>query len=357
MSANGAFSVRAITGISLMGFALLALPLRGQEPALDTRPPPAAARARVAFLVGTCRPEQALTLYSATQRLEEQMLAGVAGALVGGATQDPYTTLATLFLADQLGLVQLNEAPVLFEPDAPKPVDKAEPLLAYMMQGIKDDKPLPTRWNQDLDEQRSYSIFLYQASRISAEAFRRGARRELTYTNVFNHPSKHRGQIVHVEGTLKQLTRFDPPATAKAAGVTDVYEGWIFDQHYGQEPWCVVFTELPSSVIVGERLSVPVQFDGYLFKRYSYKARGTRKGEELPRAPLLIGRTLTVTAPPAVVETADRDWFGSLTPIFLGLVTGSLALALGLAWWFRRGDQRVRQRIAAVSQREFVEPP
>src|SRR5262249_36363428 len=228
--------------------------------------------------------------------------------------------------------------------------------LAYMMQGVKDDKPLPTRWNQDEYEQRSYSIFLYQASRISAEAFRRGARRELTYANVFNHPAKYRGQVVHVEGTLKQLTRFDPPATAKAAGVADVYEGWIFDQHYGQEPWCVLLTKLPSGVSVGERLNVPVQFDGYLFKRYSYKARGTRKGEEWPRAPLLVGRTLTVAPTPAVVETLDTDWVGSLVPIFLGLVAGSIALAFGLAWWFRRGDQRVRQRVAAVSQREFVEP-
>jgi hypothetical protein len=348
--------VRAIIGTSLFCIPLLALTVRSQEPTLDTPPVSAATRARAVILAGSSRPEQALAGYAATPHLEERMLAAVAATLVGEAAHGSCLPLALLLSADQLGLVQLGEVPVLFEPDAPKPIDKAEPLLAYMMQGVKDDKPLPTRWNQDEFEQRSYSIFLYQASRISADAFRRGARKELAYTNVFNHPAKYRGQVVHVEGTLKQLTRFDPPATAKAAGVADVYEGWIFDQHYGQEPWCVLFTELPASVKVGERLDVPVQFDGYLFKRYSYKARGTRKGEDWPRAPLLIGRTLTVTPPPAVVETLETDWVTSLVPIFLGLVAGSIGLAFGLAWWFRRGDQHVRQRVAAVSQREFVEP-
>lgn len=316
----------------------------------------AATRARAALLAGSTRPEQTLGVFTATPRLEERMLAAAASTLVGDAAQGSHATLAVLLTADQLGLIPLGEAPIPFELDPAKPVAKAEPLLAYMIEGIKDDQPLPTRWNQDESEQRSYSIFLYQASRISTEAFRRGARKELTYANVFNHPGKYRGQVVHIEGTLKQLTRFDPPATARVAGVADVYEGWIFDLHYGQQPWCVLFTELPPGVSVGERLSVPVQFDGYLFKRYKYKARGTLKGEDWPRAPLLVGRTLTVAAAPAVVETYENDWVGSLVPIFLGLVAGSIGLAFGLAWWFRRGDRRVHQRVAAVSQREFVEP-
>ena len=226
----------------------------------------------------------------------------------------------------------------------------------WFIQGVRDDQPLPSRWNQDLDEQRSFSTVLFEASRISAEAFRKGARTDLTYAHVFNHPSRYRGQVIHIQGTLRQLRRFDPPGTAKAAGVTDLYEGWIFDpQRFGADPWCVVFTELPAGIQTGEKLDYAVSFDGYFFKRYLYESRNTNKAEHWRRAPLLIGRTLTLTSAP-IVATAENDWAGSLVPIFLGLVLSSIAVAFGLGWWFRSSDRRVRERVTAATERRFVEP-
>jgi hypothetical protein len=288
-------------------------------------------------------------------QFESQPIAEVAGTVVGQAAQGPYAALPIIVAGDRLGLAALPEVAAPVEPDAPRAVDKAEPLLAHMMDGIKDDKPLPQHWTRDQDEQRAYSIVLFEASRIPAEAFRRGARQDLTYAHVFNHPSKYRGQVIHLEGTLKQLYRYDPPATAKAAGVANLYEGWVFDDHYKLEPWCVVFTDLPKGVALGDKLNIPVSFDGYFFKRYLYESRNTNKKEHWRKAPLLIGRTLTLaaTAPPAEPES---DWTGSLIPIFLSLVIGSIALAFGLGWWFRRGDRQVRQRLATVTDREFIEP-
>src|SRR5262249_15504660 len=161
-----------------------------------------------------------------------------------------------LATAHRMGIAPLPEVPVVFEPDPPKPIDKAEPLLAHMIQGIKDDKPLPSHWNQDEDEQRSYNIVLFEASRISADAFRKSARKDITYAHLFNHPSKYRGQIIHLEGTLRQLTRLEPPTTAKAAGVNDMYEGWVFDpQRFGADPWCVLFTDLPTGISPGDKLN------------------------------------------------------------------------------------------------------
>jgi hypothetical protein len=312
------------------------------------------------MVIGARRPDHVLSLLAATANVEEQSLATSGATLAGQGLQGPCSTCATLAAANRLGIVPLPVVPEPFEPDQPKPVEIAEPLLAHLLEGVRDDRPFAKNWNEDEDEQYAFSKVLFVASTISPEAFQKGARKDLTYAHVFNHPSKYRGQVVHVEGILRQLRRFDPPATAKAAGVTDLYEGWVFDtQRFGADPWAVVFTELPSGMTPGEKVSYPVAFDGYFFKRYRYESRGTRKGtkeKDWPRVPLLIGRTVTLTAAPAAASAADSDWTGSLVPIFLGLVTGSIVLAFGLGYWFRRGDRRVRERVATVAKREFVEP-
>jgi hypothetical protein len=346
---------------------LLAAPgaMRAQQPDV---PPlgqpdlfvPAFHRARALMIIGAGRPDHVLALLAATAKLEEQFEATAGAAIAGQGVQGPYPSFAALAAANRLGIVPLPEVPQPFEPDEPKPIEKAEPLLAHLIQGVRDDRPSATNWYEGLDEQYAFSNVLVVASGISAEAFREGARRDLTYAHVFNHPSKYRGQVVHIEGTLRQLRRYDPPATAKAARVTDLYEGWVFDpERFGADPWCIIFTELPAGVTPGEKASYSVAFDGYLFKRYQYESRGTRKGtkqKDWPRAPLLIGRTVTLTAAPDAAAAADSDWTGWLTPIFLSLVAGSIAVAFGLSYWFRRGDRRVRERVTAAANREFVEP-
>jgi hypothetical protein len=242
------------------------------------------------------------------------------------------------------------------ERDKPPKVDKAQPLGADMTEGVRDSTPLPTRWHENTDEQRAFSNVLYAASQLSADAFRRGARHDLTYAHVIEQPSRYRGEVVHVEGTLKQLRRYDPPWTAKQAGVANLYEGWIFDKHYGARPWCVVFTELPPGLEVGDGLEVAVSTDGYLFKRYRYKSRGKSKGK-LPEAPLLIGRTLTLPAAVADTRDAETEWMKELLPVFLVLLGASMAVAVGLGLWYRRGDRKVHARLEeAAARRPFVLP-
>src|SRR5262249_4281397 len=144
-------------------------------------------------------PDQVPALFAGMANLEERSLAASGAAVTANGLQGSWATLATLAVADRLGIVPLSEAAAPFEPGPPKPVERAEPLLAHMIQGVRDDKPLPSRWNQDQDEQRSFSIVLFEASRISAEAFRKGARADLSYAHVFNHPSKYRGQVIHIQ--------------------------------------------------------------------------------------------------------------------------------------------------------------
>jgi hypothetical protein len=362
------FRVPAMRELPSKGTACLALlvlfaatiPLRAQAPdvpSLDAPPAvaPAVQRARAITLIGNGRPEQMLTLLAATADAEEKAAAVAGASVTGQALNGPMAAWPTILSADRAGVIRLPAPEPAFEPDPPRNIAKAEPLLAHLIQGIRDDRPLPSRWNQDEDEQRSYSAVLFEASRITAEAFRKGARNDVTFAHLAAQPSKYRGQIVHVEGRLRQLRRFDPPATAKAAGVKDLYEAWIFDPvQWGADPWCILFTELPTGMKVGDNKTPMVAFDGYFFKRYKYESRNTNKDEHWRTAPLLIGRTVVLTPAPAPAPVeAEEDWPGSLVPIFLGLVAGSIGLALGLGWWFRRGDRKVRARLNLAREQRF----
>src|SRR5262249_930842 len=152
---------------------------------------------------------------------------------------------------------------------------------------------------------------------------------------LFEEPEKYRGQVIHVEGRLRMLRRFSASRFAAKQGVPTLYEGWIFAEAYLGNPYCVIVTEVPSSTPIGERLERPVAFDGYFFKRYRYKA-----GDTWREAPLLIGRSLLDGAPLPGSETSGLA--DSLLPALFTVLGLTVALVGGLAWWYVRGDRRVR---------------
>src|SRR5262249_38607253 len=122
---------------------------------------------------------------------------------------------------------------------------------------------------------------------------------------------------------------------------------------------CVLFTELPQGIQVGENLSYRVGFDGYYFKLMAYSSQEKdEKGQPVWRvAPLLIGRGIQLRE--------SEAWMWSLQNGFLPMILVVIALiaisALGLTLWFRRGDQKIRARMheALTKQNPFedVEPP
>jgi hypothetical protein len=244
--------------------------------------------------------------------------------------------------------------------------ESAPTLRIELLKNVLDGQPVAsgeTGKKANDQEFEAYMEALAKASYTPAPAFANSARHDVNYAQLMSDPKDYRGDVIHVEGRLKLLRRFNPPA-AVAERISDFYEGWIFGKDRGSLPVCVVFSELPKGLSPAEKMEVPVAFDGYFFKRYRYKAldSGHNQARE---APLLIGRTIILTGPAIVTSNDSPTWWASPMLILLfGLIFASVGLAAVLTWWFRRADQRVRARVAgamAVSLPEMLdvydEPP
>ncbi|MFO0841885.1 MAG: hypothetical protein U0797_05715 [Gemmataceae bacterium] len=231
-------------------------------------------------------------------------------------------------------------------------------------------RPLPEDWlkvitdNEPIGaggvEAEVYSRALIRANFTSSKAFKRAARKDVTYAHVYGEPARYRGTVVRVEGRLLRVNRFDPPHEAQEAGVNDVYEAWVFNEQLGTNPYCVLFTEWPAGLprdLLGEgRIDrvVRVAIDGYFFKRYRYNANDPR-GRELD-APLVIGHGLLLLGPAAADDGSAtfpiKLVMGVFGAVFGGLIVGVVAVT----YWYRRSDRRIRRRILARMP-EFALPP
>src|SRR5260370_815927 len=223
-----------------------------------------------------------------------------AAAAAAAAAKDPVGTLGILLAANSLSIWEA-EATVPQE-KAASPADKAPRIDPDLLAGIEDRAPVRSA-AENYGEAQAYNYLLVQAAATPVAAFAKSARSDVTFAHLFEEPSKYRGQVVHIEGRLGRLRRFDAPRIAVRQGVPVLYEGWIFGDAYFSNPYCVIATAVPKSIPLwqieqgktgqpkriwrGETLNHRVSFDGYFFKRYRYKA-----GDGWRDPPLLIGPAL-----------------------------------------------------------------
>jgi hypothetical protein len=236
-------------------------------------------------------------------------------------------------------------------------IESALPLRTKFLSGVTDSQPIADGKiaGKSKLEWGAYIQALDYSALTPQHAFANSVREDVNYAQLYSEPWNYRGDVIHVEGRLKRVRRFDPPPAAEH--VRDLYEGWMFLKERGSEPVCLLFTELPEGLSVTEKTEVPVAFDGYFFKRYRYKAAdsGLNQARE---APLLIGRTLVLKGPVAATPETDGGAGGpSLLVGFLGLVVLTVAFAVGITWWFRHDERRVQSRLADALAREFQPPP
>ncbi len=250
---------------------------------------------------------------------------------------------APLSLIRRVGLAALLAASlpggVRAQPDPTFPPE----LLAE----VADDAPLPALW-LNRAEVLAFDKLVLHTREIPLGVQHRAARRDLTFAILFGPDRvKYRGQLVHIEGRLRLLRKLELPSTLQGMmeGLNELYEGWILDLPSGGF-YCVVCSELPPGLKPAEEIDRPVTADAYFFKRYEYETRerAAQGGQVRRLAPLLIGRTIT----PRAAEAAGTGvWAipGAVLAGTLALVGLSVAVGLGVAWWLRREDRKVRARL------------
>lgn len=250
--------------------------------------------------------------------------------------------------------------PALARADEPDEADNPPamaPKLDFTDRTIEDRAPVRSM-KENRGEFLAYCDALMTAHSTPTTAFAASARRDLTFAHLFEQPERYRGEIVRIEGRLVRLRRFEAPEFLWSQGVHDLYEGWIFNLNlYGPHPTCVQFTDLPSGMQIGESTDYPVVFDGYFFKRYRYQA-ADQHGRDTA---LLIGHAPVLVDDRSAAASRHSGISATFLWSFVGLVSGIIAVIGGLTWWYRRGDQHVRARVAAsrilVDDDGFLQQP
>lgn len=201
-------------------------------------------------------------------------------------------------------------------------------------------------------EVAAYNRVIMHAHRFSAEQLEQYARPDTTFADLFEDVrADFRLKNVIFEGRLISLRRMDPSPELRAAGIEQVFEGWLVwkDEPRGN-PMCVVFTEPLEGVEPGRTVNKWVTFAGYSFKKIRYES-----GEKDPKnekrnldkyAPLLVGKR-------PILRTDPTTYTSALTwDSFVMWVVGGIVVLVGgaglLTWWYRGGDRAARAQIQNV---------
>jgi hypothetical protein len=208
---------------------------------------------------------------------------------------------------------------------------------------IRDGTPIQS--DPSNGEYRAYNSVLLHARGIPTADLERFARRDVSFRDLFLNTDEHRFDLVHFEGRLKQLRRTDPTLELKEAGVSDLFEGWLFP-HGETNPVCILATELPpgleAQTDLHSEMDRRVGFAGFFFKKFRYESRKpnpkdpNRYQDRL--APLLMGHSITPLDESAVVPR-DNPWVTVFLPAALAGILGLGLLMVVLRWYFRRGDR------------------
>ena len=82
--------------------------------------------------------------------------------------------------------------------------------------------------DENPEEYRAYNTVLLHARSFPAAELEKYARRDVNFKDLFRNAQEFRLELVYLDGRLKQLRRTEPTKDLAAAGVKDLYEGWLF---------------------------------------------------------------------------------------------------------------------------------
>lgn len=222
--------------------------------------------------------------------------------------------------------------------------DVVRPIPDEFLDRVKDEKPISGPSIDDL-EASAYCEFVLMAYQTSALAFTQSARKELTFSDLMTKPKTNRGEVVEIKGRLRRLRKIAPPMALLSVGVSELYEGWVFQEMYGPNPVCILFTQLPDNIQPFEKDDFLIEFQGYFFKKYRYKTANTGSENPWKDTPLVIGKTLTVKRGSIESSEEGSTWAKGLLPLFTASSLVVLSVIIGIIIWFLRGDQKTSNRL------------
>lgn len=178
-------------------------------------------------------------------------------------------------------------------------------------------------------EGEAFYVLLKRVGQLSPAERQSAALRDVTYTVLTTDPQDFRGKLLTIEGRLKRLVAFAPGENA--AGLNQLYDGWVFTRDSGSKPYRVVSTRIPAGIPEGMQIrqDIQVRATGYFFKLEGYLAPS---GAQI--APVLLAHELEwLQSPPAPPDRMN------LTPYLLagvGLITAALVC---MFWRFKVADR------------------
>jgi hypothetical protein len=187
------------------------------------------------------------------------------------------------------------------------------------------------------------------------------------FIQLFDQPKEYRGKIVTVRGTALMAYRVGAPKNR--AGVEHYYVFWVAPAGGPNSPICVYALETPPgfhAIKDKDRdrattpLDVDVEFTGYFFKRWAYRAQ-----DGLRIAPLVLAKSPRWTPPPAAVAAP-----GPASPLTLAMyILGAAAVAVTIsliAYWqgqwrsfkkrsYERSADRDHERLKTLEENDPAE--
>lgn len=225
-----------------------------------------------------------------------------------------------------------------------------------LLVGIEDGRKIPT-FDENPHEYRSYIYVISHAHDVPLAAMQQAAKPAVEYVHLLEDPSRHRGEIIHISGTLVQLRSHRAPSSLLNDGIREFHEGLIISDISPAIRYWVAFTEKPPEIKQGkpgEKLDYPVSCYAYFFKRTYLDVKDARP----VRAPLVVARTVVLQKVPPAVASSDPTIFPGIPVVFVVIgLTLAAVLVFCLLLWFRKGDRAVQSRLAGARNTKWVPPP
>ncbi|MDG2382931.1 MAG: hypothetical protein P8N76_14780 [Pirellulaceae bacterium] len=99
-----------------------------------------------------------------------------------------------------------------------------------------------------------------------------GRDRQLSRLQIYRQTDSYRGQLVRLQGIVRRAFRV--PAVENDLGIESHWQLWMFENREANDPIVVYALEMPPGFPEGIELEEDVWLTGYVYKRWSYPAKG-----------------------------------------------------------------------------------